>query len=135
MRPSRGLVLFLLLNLVIIGSLVYSVFTLITLLFEDCSADAIPAIDIPPPDAVDAINKLPQYIPKIIHQTWVNESIPEKWQKAQQSCRDLHGDYEYMVGLLVQACGRWWWWWLIARNSSGRMRKPGTSSRRSTAGS
>jgi len=101
MRPSRGLLLFLLANLVIIGVLVHSVFTLITLLFEDCSADAIPAIDIPPPHAVEDIKKLPQYIPKIIHQTWANESIPEKWQKAQKSCRDLHGDYEYTVGLSV----------------------------------
>jgi len=92
----RGLVLFLLANLVVVGVLVHSVFTLLTLLFEDCSADAIPAIDIPAPNS-EQIAHLPQYIPRIIHQTWANESIPEKWQEAQKSCLNLHGDYEYKV--------------------------------------
>ncbi|KAF8245096.1 hypothetical protein K440DRAFT_587551, partial [Wilcoxina mikolae CBS 423.85] len=92
----RGLVLFLLANLVILGVLVHSVFTLLTLLFEDCSADAIPAIDIPAPNS-EQIAHLPQYIPRIIHQTWANESIPEKWQEAQKSCLKLHGDYEYKL--------------------------------------
>lgn len=97
MRPSRGLILFLLANLIVIGVLVHSVFTLITLLFEDCSADAIPAIEIPPPENAAEIAKRPQYIPRIIHQTWANESIPEKWQEAQKSCLNLHGDYEYKL--------------------------------------
>ena len=41
-------------------------------------------------------------IPKIIHQVylgWDNEVIPVQWQEAQQSCIDLHPDYEYMVQL------------------------------------
>jgi mannosyltransferase OCH1-like enzyme len=97
MRPSRGLILFLLANLIIIGVLVHSVFTLITLLFEDCSADAIPSIEIPAPENAEEIAKRPQYIPRIIHQTWVNDSIPEKWQEAQKSCLELHSDYEYKV--------------------------------------
>jgi mannosyltransferase OCH1-like enzyme len=96
MRPSRGLILFLVANFVIIGVLFHSVFTLFTLLFEDCSADAIPPVDIPPPNSED-IDKRPQYIPRIIHQTWANESIPAKWQEAQKSCLDLHGDYEYKL--------------------------------------
>ena len=92
--------LFLLANLVVVGVLVHSVFTLITLLFEDCSADAIKSIEIPEPNS-DKIAKLPQYIPRIIHQTWANESIPTQWQEAQKSCLDLHGDYEYKVLLLA----------------------------------
>lgn len=36
-------------------------------------------------------------VPKIIHQTWKNENIPEKWKLAQQSCRDMHPDYEYRL--------------------------------------
>lgn len=112
----KGLVLFLLLNLVIIGFLVNCVFTLITLLFEDCSADAIHSVDIPalssPP-----IDSRPQLIPKIIHQTWENETIPDQWQKAQQSCLDLHGDYEYKVlynsvrGKSAKASGSFGGWW------------------------
>lgn len=38
-----------------------------------------------------------QYIPKIIHQTYINESVPEHWREAQRSCIDLHEDYEYKV--------------------------------------
>lgn len=94
----RGLILFLVCNLIIIGFLVNFLFTLITLLFEDCSADAIRSVDIPAPNS-QLIDSRPQLIPKIIHQTWQNETVPEKWQKAQQSCLDLHGDYEYKVRL------------------------------------
>ena len=92
----KGLVLFLLLNVLIVGLLVNCVFTLITLLFEDCSADAIHSVDIPAPNS-QLIDSRPQLIPKIIHQTWQNESIPKQWQEAQQSCLDLHHDYEYKV--------------------------------------
>ncbi|EKG16492.1 hypothetical protein MPH_06268 [Macrophomina phaseolina MS6] len=34
-------------------------------------------------------------IPKIIHQTYANTSIPDHWKPAQRSCLDLHPDYEY----------------------------------------
>lgn len=96
----RGLILFLIANFIIFGVIINYVFTLITLLFEDCSADAIHPADIPAPNS-DLINTRPQFIPKIIHQTWQNETIPEKWRAPQQSCLDLHGDYEYMVGFLA----------------------------------
>lgn len=92
----KGLALFLVVNVFILGFILNSVFTLITLLFEDCSGDAIHAIDIPAPNSA-LINQRPQLIPKIIHQTWRDDSIPEKWQAPQQSCVDLHGDYEYKV--------------------------------------
>ena len=36
-------------------------------------------------------------IPKIIHQTWKDENIPQEWQNAQESCRALHPDYEYKL--------------------------------------
>ncbi|KAG0641678.1 nucleotide-diphospho-sugar transferase [Tuber brumale] len=92
----KGLILFLVCNLIIIGFLVNFLFTLITLLFEDCSADAIHSVDIPAPNS-QLIDSRPQLIPKIIHQTWQNETVPEKWREAQQSCLDLHGDYEYKL--------------------------------------
>lgn len=92
----RGLIIFLIVNLCVLGFLVNCVFTLITLLFEDCSADAIHSYDIPAPNS-DLIDARPQVIPKIIHQTWRNESIPERWQEPQQSCIKLHSDYEYKV--------------------------------------
>lgn len=36
-------------------------------------------------------------IPKIIHQTYKNESIPVIWQGSQQECKELHPDYEYIL--------------------------------------
>lgn len=83
-------------NVLFFGVVLNEVFTLITLLFDDCSKDAIHAIDIPAPNSA-LIDQRPQLIPKIIHQTWRNESIPEKWQAPQKSCVNLHSDYEYKV--------------------------------------
>jgi hypothetical protein len=91
------LLIFLVINLIVVAFLVRSVFTLLTLLFEDASADAIHRADIPAPGP-GSIDTRPQLIPKIIHQTYANESIPAHWQQAQQSCIDLHSDYEYKVG-------------------------------------
>lgn len=31
-------------------------------------------------------------IPKIIHQTWKEETLPERWEKVRQSCIDIHPD-------------------------------------------
>ena len=93
----RGLAIFITINCLIIIFLIRSVFTLLTLLVEDGSADAIHSADIPPPDS-PRINDRPQLIPKIIHQTYIDENVPERWREAQKSCVDLHEDYEYYVG-------------------------------------
>ncbi|KAJ9301365.1 CAZyme family GT32 [Paecilomyces variotii] len=92
----RGVVIFILVNVLIITFLVRSVFTLLSLLVEDAAADAIHRSDIPSPNS-SLIETRPQIIPKIIHQTYKNESIPLHWQEAQQSCIDLHPDYEYIL--------------------------------------
>jgi mannosyltransferase OCH1-like enzyme len=36
-------------------------------------------------------------IPKIIHQTWTNTTIPPLWKQAQQSCLSKHEDWQYML--------------------------------------
>lgn len=92
----RGTIAFLVINLVIIASLLNAFSTLISLLFEDGSADAIHRAEIPAPGS-DLLENRPQRIPKIIHQTYINSSIPTQWKTGQQSCIDLHDDYEYMV--------------------------------------
>lgn len=92
----RGLVIFLVVNLLIIAFLVHSVFTLLSLLIEDGANDAIHRAELPAPNS-PLIDGRPQLIPKIIHQTYINESVPGHWREAQRSCIDLHEDYEYKV--------------------------------------
>ena len=94
----RGVAIFLLINFLVVGFLLHSVWTLLTLLWVDGSGDAISRADLPAPNS-EKIEDRRQIIPKIIHQTYINESIPEVWRDAQQSCIDLHEDYEYKVGL------------------------------------
>ncbi|KZT12518.1 glycosyltransferase family 32 protein [Laetiporus sulphureus 93-53] len=36
-------------------------------------------------------------IPRILHQTWKTETLPEKWADVSQGCRDMMPDYEYML--------------------------------------
>lgn len=92
----RGLLIFVLVNLVTLSLLVRSVSTLLSLLVEDASADAIHRSELPSPNS-SLIEQRPQIIPKIIHQTYKNETIPEIWREAQRSCLDLHPEYEYIV--------------------------------------
>lgn len=94
-RMRRGTTIFIVINFLVLGYLVYLFSTLISLLFENGSADAILLSDIPAP-GLDLTGR-PQLIPKIIHQTYINSSIPEQWKAGQQSCIDLHPDYEYML--------------------------------------
>jgi mannosyltransferase OCH1-like enzyme len=92
----RGVVLFLVSTVFILGFAVHSVWTLLGLLVFDGHEDAISRAELPAPNS-DAISERPQLIPKIIHQTYVNESIPDHWKQPQQTCLDLHPDYEYKV--------------------------------------
>ncbi|KAI9847834.1 MAG: hypothetical protein M1837_001727 [Sclerophora amabilis] len=92
----KGLVIFLVINLLFVAFLVRSVFTLLTLLIEDGGKDAIHRSELPAPGS-GLIDDRPQLIPKIIHQTYINESLPAHWKGAQQSCIDLHDDYEYKL--------------------------------------
>jgi hypothetical protein len=100
----RGTVIFLVINLIIIGFLLNAFSTLISLLFEDGAADAIHRAEIPAPGS-DLIGNRTQLIPKIIHQTYINNSIPVQWKAGQQSCIDLHEDYEYKVCLSMAEYG------------------------------
>ena len=85
----RGVLIFIVVTVGILLFAVHTVWTLITLLFVSGSEDAIAKSDLPNPDSVLTPSRR-QMIPKIIHQTYINESIPEVWQDAQQSCIDLH---------------------------------------------
>jgi inositol phosphorylceramide mannosyltransferase catalytic subunit len=93
----RSLLVFIFCIVLLLLFALHSVSTLLSLLIEDASADAIPLSDLPEPSS-PLPPSYPQRIPKIIHQTYINESIPQRWQAAQQSCIDLHvPDYEYIL--------------------------------------
>ncbi|KAL5508047.1 hypothetical protein ACEPAH_5665 [Sanghuangporus vaninii] len=36
-------------------------------------------------------------IPRIIHQTWKSETLPDRWIDISQQCKDMMPDYEYML--------------------------------------
>lgn len=42
-------------------------------------------------------NARPHVVPKIIHQVYIGESVPERWLYPQQTCIETHQDFEYMV--------------------------------------
>lgn len=92
----RSLLIFLLVTILLLTFLLHEVSTLIALLLEDASADAIQKSELPAPNSTFLTSR-PQLIPKLIHQTYINDSIPTHWQSAQKSCTDLHSDYEYIL--------------------------------------
>jgi hypothetical protein len=78
----------------VLAGLVYLFSTLIALLFETGLASAID------PQTLSERSKWAEDrhpMPKILHQTWKNETVPEMWAIAQYSCMDLHPDYQYIV--------------------------------------
>ena len=89
--------LFPLLLLALLALAIHQVWTLLSLLVVDGRDDEILKSSLPaviPPKNKDT--NLPHaegrkpIIPKILHQTYINASIPLVWQDAQKSCIDLH---------------------------------------------
>jgi hypothetical protein len=99
----RGVTIFILVTVVVLGFAVHSVWTLLGLLVATGREDAILRGELPAPNS-GAITDRPQLIPKIIHQTYINESIPAHWKGPQQSCLNLHPDYEYKVHTTPSLC-------------------------------
>ncbi|CAI4811765.1 CPA_1a_G0055350.mRNA.1.CDS.1 [Saccharomyces cerevisiae] len=79
-------------NILLLLSIIYYTFDLLTLCIDDTVKDAILEEDL----NSDAPPK-PQLIPKIIHQTYKTEDIPEHWKEGRQKCLDLHPDYKYIL--------------------------------------
>ncbi|KAF2171035.1 glycosyltransferase family 32 protein [Zasmidium cellare ATCC 36951] len=92
----RGVLIFLICNIALVLFLLHSVWTLLELLVFNGIEDAITREELPAIGAEhDDADEDEQLIPKIIHQTYINTSIPEVWQEAQQSCLDFHKDPEW----------------------------------------
>ncbi|KAI5949445.1 CSH1 [Candida theae] len=79
-------------HVILVVYLLYLSFDLLTLLHDDSYADALIDYEL----NSQKLDK-PQLIPKIIHQTYKNENIPEIWKPGQQACIDLHEDYQYIL--------------------------------------
>jgi len=78
-------------HLIILLFLLYQTFDLITLLNDDSFDDQLKSWEL------NQTNSNLQLIPKIIHQTYKDTSIPDKWLKGQQNCINLHKDYQYIL--------------------------------------
>ncbi|KAL6855651.1 nucleotide-diphospho-sugar transferase [Trichoderma novae-zelandiae] len=90
----------LLVDLSIVCLLVYSLEPLITLLRRNDELFS-PRIVIPRNDSwgsshFDDDMSHPR-IPRILHQTTPNTTIPEKWAKSHHSCQETYADFEYML--------------------------------------
>lgn len=81
-------------HVALIMFLLYMCFDLLSLVFDDSFQDALLDVELNPVDG--KIDK-PLIIPKIIHQTYKTDQIPEVWQPGQKACVDLHPDYQYIL--------------------------------------
>lgn len=108
MMNRRAAVVFLVFFIPVVYIL-YIASSLIALIFEDGLRDSVALSTV---EANSNRTDATHPIPKIIHQTWKNNNIPEQWQIAQYTwylshsfprssltCRslDMHPDYHYMV--------------------------------------
>jgi mannosyltransferase OCH1-like enzyme len=92
----------LIVNGVILLFLLTQVFDLMTLLVDDTFKDAIVESELTQvtytqDEHGQLVPDRPLLIPKIIHQTYKNETIPAGWLHPQQTVKDLHPDYEYIL--------------------------------------
>ena len=98
-RPiRRGPLIFLISVLLIVGILAHRSRFLIGLLSENGYPDVIdPVRLLDRPGAAEESERQTPLIPRIIHQTYKNTSLPEEWLVSQKSCKKLHPEFEYMV--------------------------------------
>ncbi|CCF55556.1 hypothetical protein KAFR_0A01170 [Kazachstania africana CBS 2517] len=94
-------------NVILLLSVIYYTFDLLTLIIDDTMDDAFLPSELnnvasnfsttsPGPSGTDnSINDT--MIPKIIHQTYKTNDIPEHWKEGQRKCIELHSDYEYIL--------------------------------------
>jgi inositol phosphorylceramide mannosyltransferase catalytic subunit len=84
----------------IVSTLAYRLRFLFGLLLEDGRRDAVFASELLSP-ARDREQNHTVVIPKIIHQTYKTEHIPEHWRAGQKAVKELHLDWEYKVFYLA----------------------------------
>ncbi|KAH8894425.1 hypothetical protein GQ53DRAFT_642912 [Thozetella sp. PMI_491] len=87
----RSFTVFLLINFAILAYALASVWTLLTLLVVDGSADGISFAETYETDTGSDPPRQVEVIPRIIHQTYKDDvSLPAHWEAARQTCLELH---------------------------------------------
>lgn len=69
-------------------------------LLEDILPYALSRQELAVPSSSPAAENGTELIPKIIHQVYLgfdNKEMPQAWQDASQTCRDMHPDYEHVL--------------------------------------
>ena len=96
--PRRGAFVFLIFISSVVTLLIYRSRLLFGLLLENGSSDAVDTPAILHDFSSLDVSQQPQLIPKIIHQIWINDSIPAQWQEGTKAVKHHHEGWEYMVG-------------------------------------
>lgn len=81
-------------HLVLAVFLIYQLFDLITLLYDDSHQFALLQNEL---NNEQYLKSQPQLIPKIIHQTYKTNDIPKHWIEGSQKCQTLNPDYQYIL--------------------------------------
>ncbi len=76
--------------------LAYCTLDLMALPLQNWHRHVFSAEDVDPSKNSSSPQK-PMIIPKIIHQTYKDENIPDIWKEGQKSCKELHPDYKYIL--------------------------------------
>lgn len=97
LKLRKATVLFLLIDLIVVGLLLQTLSPLIVLLRrnEELFGPRV-ALSTPNPNAWRPMN-LTGKIPRILHQTAATETIPNKWIESQQSCKEAYANFDYKV--------------------------------------
>lgn len=98
--PRKALIYLLFIDFVIISLLIHLFAPLITLLIRNeelfGARLTFHGNDTPGHDDPSSERRT---IPRILHQTTANETIPEQWVGPQMACREAYSDYSYKVRL------------------------------------
>lgn len=81
-------------HLILALFLTWQLFDLITLLNDTSSKYAFLPNEL---NNAAFYESTPALIPKIIHQTYKTDAIPEEWKEGQRRCKELNPDYEYIL--------------------------------------